>query len=84
MLEKRKVKVSMTEENHCYENSVAERVNGILKHEFCLKDPFKEKSHVRIMVKEIIQLYNTKRPHVALGYATPEEVHSRTNSYCYA
>ena len=84
MLKARKVKVSMTEENHCYENSVAERVNGILKHEFYLKDPFKKKSHVRIMVKEVIHLYNTRRPHVALGYATPEEVHLRANSYCYA
>ena len=26
----------MTEENHCYENAMAERVNGILKDEFYL------------------------------------------------
>ena len=26
----------MTEENHCYENAVAERVNGILKMNFIL------------------------------------------------
>jgi putative transposase len=26
----------MTEENHCYENAIAERVNGILKDEFYL------------------------------------------------
>ena len=33
-LNKRNIRVSMTEENHCYENAVAERVNGILKGEF--------------------------------------------------
>jgi putative transposase len=33
-LTKRGIGISMTEENHCYENAVAERVNGILKDEF--------------------------------------------------
>ncbi len=30
----------MTEENHCYENAIAERVNGILKDEFYLDQCF--------------------------------------------
>lgn len=30
------LEVSMTEENHCYENAHAERVNGILKREYAL------------------------------------------------
>jgi len=30
------IAISMTEENHCYENAMAERVNGILNHKlFC-------------------------------------------------
>jgi hypothetical protein len=29
----------MTEENHCYENAMAKRVNGILKDEFYLDKP---------------------------------------------
>ena len=36
-LKKREIKISMTEENHCYENAIAERVNGILKDEFYLR-----------------------------------------------
>ena len=84
MLRARNVKISMTEENHCYENSAAERVNGILKHEFYLKETFKKKRQVRLIVKEVVNLYNSRRPHVALGYATPEEVHSRSNSFCFA
>lgn len=31
LLRKNKVCISMTEDNHCYENALAERVNGILK-----------------------------------------------------
>jgi transposase InsO family protein len=34
LLEKNGIKISMTETNHCYENGLAERVNGILKDEF--------------------------------------------------
>ena len=30
----------MTEENHCYENAMAERVNGILKQEYGLDETF--------------------------------------------
>jgi hypothetical protein len=30
----------MTEENHCYENALAERMNGILKDEYSLDATF--------------------------------------------
>ena len=40
MLQKFNVQISMTQENHCYENSTAERVNGILKDEFYLDNTF--------------------------------------------
>jgi transposase InsO family protein len=33
-LKKNGFQISMTEENHCYENAVAERVNGILRTNF--------------------------------------------------
>ena len=35
--------ISMTEEMHCYENALAERVNGILKQEYGLGSTFKTK-----------------------------------------
>ncbi len=31
ILKRNKIDISMTEENHCYKNAMAERVNGILK-----------------------------------------------------
>ena len=40
ILKRKKIDISMTEENHCYENTMAERVNGILKDEFYLDQTF--------------------------------------------
>jgi hypothetical protein len=41
----------MTEENHCYENAIAERVNGILKDEFYLDQCFFSTQHASIEKK---------------------------------
>lgn len=69
------VRISMTEENHCYENSQAERLNGILKQEYGLGETFASKRLVRPAVLEAVMLYNQYRPHTALGYRVPEQVH---------
>jgi len=73
-LRERKIKISMTEENHCYENALAERVNGILKDEFYLDQCFFSTSHACIATKNAIEIYNTKRLHLSLGYKTPDYV----------
>ena len=67
--------ISMTEENHCYENAMAERVNGILKDEFVLDTEFANQSMALKAVKEAIETYNTKRPHWSLKLYTPEQIH---------
>ena len=67
--------ISMTEENHCYENAKAERVNGILKQEYGLGSTFRTKEHAIASVDQAVLLYNTRRPHLSLKYNTPEEVH---------
>lgn len=76
-LKKRKLKISMTEENHCYENAKAERVNGILKQEYGLGVTFRTKAQARQVIKQAIWLYNEARPHVSLDYQIPAEVHRR-------
>ena len=67
--------ISMTEEMHCYENAIAERVNGILKQEYGLGSTFRNKQQAIDSVKQAVLLYNTRRPHTALKYKTPDEVH---------
>jgi len=75
LLKKRKMVISMTEENHCYENSMAERVNGILKQEFMLDSKFANQSMALKAVKQAIETYNTRRPHWSLKLSTPQQVH---------
>ena len=67
--------ISMTEENHCAENALAERVNGILKQEYYLNHDFKSKETANQSVNEAIQLYNNRRLHRSLDLRTPSEVH---------
>ena len=73
-LQKHKIQISMTEENHCYENALAERVNGILKDEFYLDQNFSNLDLARKASHNAIRIYNTKRLHLSLNYKTPEEV----------
>jgi transposase InsO family protein len=68
--------ISMTEQDHCAENALAERMNGILKSEYGLGRKFKDKAQARRAVDEAVLLYNTRRPHTALGNRFPEVVHS--------
>ncbi len=64
----------MTEENHCYENAVAESVNGVLKDEFYLDQCFFSIDHAQMATKNAIDIYNSKRLHLSLGYKTPNMV----------
>ncbi|MBC8954663.1 integrase [Xenorhabdus sp. PB62.4] len=64
----------MTDGYDCYQNALAERVNGILKNEFLLGKPADLKE-ATIWVSESIDIYNRYRPHLALKYKTPDEVH---------
>jgi len=65
----------MTEENHCYENTIAERVNGILKNEFYLDQTFDNVSHTKRAAKNAINLYNEIKLHLSLDFKTPNMVY---------
>ncbi len=66
---------SMTDDNHCAQNAIAERVNGILKGEFLIDTNFRSFQQARTAIKNTINIYNYERPHMSLGYSTPSEVH---------
>jgi len=74
-LKRNKIDISMTEENHCYENAMAERVNGILKDEFYLDQTFDNAAHAKRAAKNAINLYNEIRLHLSLDYKTPNMVY---------
>jgi len=62
------------EENHCYENAIAERVNGILKDEFYLDQCFFDSRFACKAAKNTSEIYNSKRLHISLGFRTPNSV----------
>jgi len=68
--------ISMTEENHCAENALAERINGILKQEYGLRHEFRNAAQALKAVEQAIYLYNNRRPHMSLKLKTPVQVHS--------
>ena len=65
---------SMTDGYDCYQNALAERVNGILKNEFLLHRPA-DIEQARRMVSESVKIYNQQRPHLSLKMKSPDEVH---------
>jgi transposase InsO family protein len=73
VLRGRDIRISMTEENHCYENAVAERVNGILKNELMLGEKIISFALAQKLVTEAVKIYNEERLHMSLGYITPAE-----------
>ncbi|QCX37339.1 IS3 family transposase [Aureibaculum algae] len=75
ILKRKKINISMTEENHCYENAMAERVNGILKDEFYLDQTFTNVAHAKRATKNAINLYNEIRLHLSLDFKTPNMVY---------
>lgn len=68
---------SMTDEAHCYQNAIAERVNGILKDEFNLDAVFETFDELQRTVAKAILVYNTTRTHWSLDLRTPQEVHDQ-------
>ena len=73
LLQRNNIKISMGEAGNPYDNAIAERVNGILKNEFYLNIKFKNLDYALEATKEAINNYNNLRPHMSLGYSTPEE-----------
>ena len=67
--------ISMTEVMHCYENALAERVNGILKQEYNLDQTFRTKSQAKKAFEQAVNLYNHRRPHTKLNMRFPADVH---------
>jgi transposase InsO family protein len=76
ILKAKGVGISMTEENHVYENALAERVNGILKDELQLGEKLVSYSVAKKIVDEAVKIYNEERLHMSLGYITPTQKHA--------
>ncbi|NDK57742.1 IS3 family transposase [Pontibacter fetidus] len=77
ILRKHGIQPSMTDGYDCYQNALAERMNGILKEEFLLY-PCNNRQELETLVKQAVESYNTRRPHLSLKMCTPQQVHQKT------
>jgi putative transposase len=71
------IQASMTDGYDCYQNALAERINGILKEEFLFSlkcTPVQ----LRKVIKQSIAIYNTQRPHLSLRLKTPTFIHEKS------
>ena len=75
LLGKNHITISMTEDGDPRENAIAERINGILKHEYLYTQSVDNFEQARRVLDRAIWLYNTDRPHMSIGNMTPHEVH---------
>lgn len=75
---KQGIEISMTESGDPRENAIAERVNGILKVEWLYDMELTSKEQAIQVIATIINLYNTKRPHLSIAMLTPAEAHLKT------
>jgi transposase InsO family protein len=64
----------VTDAYDCYQNALAERVNGILKNEFLLYD-CSTMSERKQLIDGSVHIYNNVRPHLSLNMRTPADVH---------
>jgi transposase InsO family protein len=71
-----KVNASMTDGYDCYQNALAERINGIIKNEFLIYT-CKTHKELKLYVKQSIDTYNNRRPHLSLNMQTPNQVHKK-------
>ena len=74
MLKSIKASISMTEDYKPTDNAIAERVNGIIKQEWLyrMKRP-KDLEEAQNIIRDIVDFYNNKRPHMSNGMMTPAQ-----------
>lgn len=78
VLSDKDVKTSMTEQYDPYQNAVAERINGIIKHEFLNGIKVQNIELMKKIVNQSIQIYNEERPHLSCHFYTPNQMHQQS------
>jgi putative transposase len=76
LLQDYNIKISMTENGDPLENAIAERVNGILKEEYLNHYRVNNLQEAQDCIKQVVETYNSKRPHMSIGNLTPTKVHN--------
>lgn len=76
LLQKHHIAISMTEDYKPTDNAIAERVNGTIKTELVYRNcSLHDVEYAKHIIGKFVNFYNSKRPHMSVGYKVPDEVH---------
>jgi transposase InsO family protein len=79
LLQDYNIKISMTESGDPLENALAERINGIIKEEYLETYDISNLNDAKKLLKSVVELYNTERPHMSISNLTPNIIHHSRN-----
>jgi len=79
LLQDYNIKISMTESGDPLENALAERINGIIKEEYLETYDISNLKDAKKLLKSVVELYNTERPHMSISNLTPDIIHHSKN-----
>jgi transposase InsO family protein len=69
------ISISMTESGDPLDNAIAERINGIIKHEYLKHYGPSNLERATQLLKQVVESYNERRPHLSIQMNTPNKVH---------
>lgn len=75
LLKQHQIAISMSDRGEPLQNAIAERINGILKHEYLLLHDLIDKQQVHELLSATVITYNTLRPHMSCNMMTPDQAH---------
>lgn len=82
-LRRNNITPSMTDGYDCYQNALAERMNGILKQEFLI-ETCRTGKELETLVSQSVDTYNRSRPHLSLAMKTPDCIHEEARETSFA
>ena len=77
-LQDNNIAISMTDNGDPLENAIAERINGIIKHEFLYNQPLLNREHATEQLDKAVWVYNNQRPHMSCNMLTPIQAHQNS------
>lgn len=80
LLKENNIRISMTESGDPLDNALAERINGIIKGEYLEAYQVSTIEQAKTLLNEVVELYNTDRPHMSISNLTPNQIHESLQS----
>ena len=76
-LDQRGIQTLFIEKGRPQQNGICERYNGLMRTELLNAEEFGSMLEARVLIRDWVKHFNTKRPHSALGNSTPVEFRTR-------